>query len=228
MDQSPEQRKYKRVPYNEDILINDSLEVLCDDISEGGLFINLNRSLLPGSTVNVTFPKRDLKVEAMVQAVPETGGVGLMFTSLSPAELAIIMGIIEQAEAAHSQRQIKPTVLMVEDSKNLREIHRLELVAQGFEVMETARSDEALRILSTQRPVAVLLNRNMEKEDGFNILESLNQSGKLAGIPVVVLTSTFDSDDKAKLREAGASAVLPKLTTTPGKLVSVIKKLVKN
>ncbi len=227
MDQYAIQRKYKRTPYNEHVLINDRIEVLCNNISEGGLFVHLNRVLLPGSTVSVTFPKRDLKVEAMVQAVPETGGVGLMFPSLSPAERAIIMGIIEQAEAAHSQRQIKPTVLMVEDSKNLREIHRLELVAQGFEVMETARSDEALRILSTQRPVAVLLNRNMEKEDGFKILESLNQSGKLAGIPVVVLTSTFDSDDKAKLREAGASAVLPKLTTTPVKLVSVIKKLIK-
>lgn len=227
MDQDATPRKHKRTPYNEHVLINDSIEVLCNNISEGGLFVHLNKALLPGSTVSVTFPQNDFKVEAMVQAVPSGGGLGVRFTSLSPAELAMIRGIIEQAEAAQSQRQTKPTVLIVEDSKNVREIHRLELVAQGFEAIEAARSEEALRILDTQRPVAVLLNRNMEKEDGFKVLESLKQSGRLAGIPVVVLTSTFDSDDKAKLREAGASAVLPKLTTTPGKLVSVIKKLTK-
>ena len=227
MDQYATPRKHKRTLYNKDVLINDSIEVLCNNISEGGLFVHLNKALLPGSTVSVTFPQNDFKVEVMVQAVPSGGGMGLRFISLSPAELAMVKGIIEQAEAAHSQRQTKPTVLIVEDSKNLREIHRLELIAQGFEAIEAARSDEVLRILDTQRPVAIILNRNMEKEDGFNVLESLNQSGKLAGIPVVVLTSTFDSDDKAELREAGASAILPKLTTTPVKLVSVIKKLIK-
>ena len=183
-----EHRKYKRIPYNETLLVNNSLEVICHDISEGGLFIQLNRSLLPGSIVSITFPGKVKKFMAVVQAVPETGGLGLMFTDMDEVRKAEMRELLEMAETANSLKGTKPLVLMVEDSSSVRKMNKTLLIREGFSVLEAADGMDALRLLGTEKPNVVLLDLHMEKMDGYKVLAYLNQNEKLKDIRVSVFS----------------------------------------
>ncbi len=217
-------RKHKRVPYNEKVLINESLEAFCNDISEGGLFIRISKALLPGSIVSVTFPETGLKVSALVQKA-DAEGVGLQFTSLKPEHLEGIRAVIKHAETAQSLRKSKPTVLMVEDSENVRRLNKSRLVSEGFSVIEATDGMDALKILGTQTPDIILLDLHMEKMDGYKVMSFLKQNPNLKDIPVIVFSSKFSSEEQSKVFEAGATEFLPKMTTPPAKLVGIIKNI---
>ncbi len=226
--QAQEHRKHKRVPYNQTITVNNSLDVICHDVSGGGLFIGLNRSLLPGSIVSVTFPGRARKFMAVVQAVPETGGLGLMFTDMDETRTAELRKIIRVAETANSLKKKKHTVLMVEDSSSVRKLNKTRLISEGYRVLEAADGMDALRVLGTEQPGIVLLDLHMEKMDGYKVLAFLKQDEKLRDVPVVVFSSKFSSEERKRVYDAGAADFLPKITTSPNKLLGIIKNLLED
>lgn len=218
------QRKHKRVPYNEKVLINNSLEVQCYDISEGGLFLHLHKALLPGSTVTVTFPETGLTVMALVQKIEESG-VGLEFTNLSPVQQEGVREFVTRAETAQSLRKTKPTVLMVEDSESVRRLNKARLVTEGYSVIEAEDGIAALKILGSEKPDVILLDLHMEKMDGYKVMAFLKQNPALKDIPVIVFSSKFSAEEQSRVFEAGAAEFLPKMTTPPHKLVAIIKNI---
>lgn len=224
MDQV-DKRQFKRVPYSEKVLLNNSLPVQCHDVSDGGLFVHLTRPLLPGSTVKVTFTETGLSVTAIVQAVTESG-VGLMFTGLKPEQTEGVREIIKRAKAAQIVRKTKPSVLMVEDSESVRRMNKSNLVAEGFSVVEATDGVAALKILGSDIPDVILLDLHMDKMDGYKVMSFLKQSEKLKDIPVIVFSSKFSAEEKSRAYEAGATEFLPKMTTSPMKLVTIVKNLI--
>ena len=99
-------------------------------------------------------------------------------------------------------------VLIVDDSAFTRAIHKNILTAHNFSVMEASGGDEALSLLKTDPPNAVLLDLLMEDMDGMDVAREM-----LALKPdlVVVICST----DKQKYRrqdalDIGCRAFLPK------------------
>ena len=65
----------------------------------------------------------------------------------------------------------------------------------------------------------------MEKMDGYKVLAFMRQSEKLKNIPVVVFSSKFSAEEQDRVYEAGATEFLPKITTSPNKLLEIIKNL---
>ncbi len=226
MAEKPEdQRKHRRIPYNETVFINNSLKVLCNDISEGGVFVHLHRALLPGSMVSVTFPGCPHKFMATVQAVPEGGGVALMFTNMDETRKAAIREVIAQAEVLQEVGRSKPTILMVEDSESVRRLNKVKLVEEGFNVIEAEDGMAAMKILNTQVPTVILLDIHMEPVDGYKVLRFIKTNPRLKDIPVIVFSSRFSAEEQAKVLQAGAVEFLPKMTTPPVKLLAIIKRL---
>jgi len=218
------QRKFKRVAFNDKVLINKSLEVMCLDISEGGLYVHLHRALLPGSTVRVTFPETGLTVAAIVQKVDQSG-VGLQFTGLTPEQMEGVRDVIRRAETAQSIKKARPTVLMVEDSESVRRLNKGKLVTEGFNVIEAADGMDAIKILSMQKPDIVLLDLHMEKMDGYKVMGFMKQNPATRDIPVIVFSSKFSAEEQAKVFAAGATEFLPKMTTPPAKLAQIVKNI---
>jgi CheY-like chemotaxis protein len=210
------------VPYTGKVTINN-ISAQCNDISEGGLFVYLRRALLPGSTVKVAFPT-GLMVQAVVQVVSSTG-MGLMFTGLTPEQAAGLRAIVGRIKAALNIRESKPTVLMVEDSENVRRLARKTLEAEGFDVLEACDGMAALKMLGSEVPDVILLDLYMEKMDGYKLLSYIKQIDNLKDIPVLVFSSKYSDEEKEKVFAAGATEFLHKTKTTPSKLVSEIKGL---
>lgn len=219
-------RQTKRIPYTEKVLINDSIPVRSNDISEGGLFVHTRRSLLLGSIVKVTFPSTGLTVNAVVQH-PSPAGVGLMFTALDRKQAETISKLVRQAQENNKAHAIRKTrILLVEDC--VQGIYcRSRLLADGFYVMKASSCTQAIKILRTHQVHAVVLLLQRVGKDIYDLLDYLKRSAKNTNIPSIVLSSQFAPEEQISLYEAGAEACLPLMTTAPAKVAETIREALK-
>jgi CheY-like chemotaxis protein len=100
-----------------------------------------------------------------------------------------------------------PTVLLVEDNDDVREMMSVALELSGITVLAAANGREALDLLdASPAPCVVLLDLMMPVMDGWELRAALNAHPEYAAIPVVIV-SAMTEDTAAKL---GAAAYLPK------------------
>jgi DNA-binding NarL/FixJ family response regulator len=113
-------------------------------------------------------------------------------------------------------------VLIVEDQTLVREgLKRILSLFDDFEIAgEAADGDEALRAFDTMRPDVVLLDVQMPKRNGIEVLRARQDAG--AVVPTIVLT-TFDDDEYVlQAVRYGARGFLLK-DVTPESLTSAIR-----
>ncbi|MFB6121058.1 MAG: response regulator [Halobacteriaceae archaeon] len=87
-------------------------------------------------------------------------------------------------------------------------LNNLHVVPDGVEAMRFLRQegDHA----DKPRPDLVLLDLNMPRKDGWDVLEDLKSDPDLSRIPVIVLTSSEAEEDMVKSYELQANAYLTK------------------
>jgi CheY-like chemotaxis protein len=108
-------------------------------------------------------------------------------------------------------------VLSVEDDEATAYIIGLafQQVAPEIELRRAVDGDEALQFLqeSSQggpRPAIILMNLNLPKRTGFELLQEMKQSNLLRSIPVVIFSSSSLDSDKARCLASGARAYFTK------------------
>jgi CheY-like chemotaxis protein len=87
-------------------------------------------------------------------------------------------------------------------------LNNLHIVEDGVEAMKFLRQEGEYR--EKPRPDLVLLDLNMPKKDGWDVLEEIKESSDLTRIPVIVLTSSEAEEDIVKSYELQANAYLTK------------------
>ena len=93
--------------------------------------------------------------------------------------------------------------LVVDDSSVIRKVARRILEGMHFEITEAEDGEQALGACRRQLPDAILLDWNMPKMDGFELLSVCRM--KWPGIPVVVF-SAEQNDLAHEAVERGAFA----------------------
>jgi two-component system KDP operon response regulator KdpE len=93
------------------------------------------------------------------------------------------------------------SVLLVEDDTRLRRALRACLRPGHFSVLEVASGEEALTLVSAERPDLIILDLNLPGIDG---LETLRHLRGFTPVPVVVLTVRDDLRNKIAALDAGA------------------------
>ncbi len=99
----------------------------------------------------------------------------------------------ENLFAALERLQIKDrTVLVVDDEPDALQLYRRMLTStpQPYRVLRADNGEDALAILSTQRPDAMLLDLVMPKLDGFQLLAAKNRDPMLREIPAIIMTAS--------------------------------------
>jgi len=103
------------------------------------------------------------------------------------------------------------TVLVVEDEPDIRELIRLNLEMDGFEVVTAADGEQGLRSVRNQRPDAIILDVMMPGLDGWEVLTRLKaMDDSLAQVPVVMLTARTGDLDRIRGGIEGAVRYLTK------------------
>jgi PleD family two-component response regulator len=106
----------------------------------------------------------------------------------------------------------RPTVLVVDDDKVLREIIGTNLELGGFEVLCAPDGPTALALLDDRLPDVVLLDVVMPLMDGYATLGRIRRHAKASHVPVIVLTtgSGADTTEPVKSLDAGADDFIAK------------------
>ncbi len=96
---------------------------------------------------------------------------------------------------------------MVEDDEHIRASMRLALEDEGYEVVEAADGEEAVRSFDTDASDLVLLDLMLPGMDGFECCREIRQSSV---VPVIMVTARTDTQDVVEGLEAGADDYVTK------------------
>lgn len=101
-------------------------------------------------------------------------------------------------------------ILIVDDVKLLREIHKRYLANSYVEVLTAEDGEEALDIVRKELPDLVIMDRYMPKMDGLACCRAIKADPAIAHIPVIMATNASHKDDSDEYINCGASDILSK------------------
>ena len=106
---------------------------------------------------------------------------------------------------------VKPTVLIVDDSINVRRFLALTLERSGYRVEQAKDGQDAVDKLENGLAVsAVICDIEMPRLDGFGVLNRLRSNASLRHLPVALLTSRSGDKYRKLATSLGAAAYLTK------------------
>ncbi|MDF1592751.1 MAG: response regulator [Desulfobacterales bacterium] len=115
-------------------------------------------------------------------------------------------------------------VLTVDDSSSVRKLVEFTLKTKGFGVSSAGNGLEALELMAKERFDAVILDINMPQMNGLEFLQKIRADSTFASIPVVMLTTEGQDEDKDKAVSLGATAYIVK-PFKPTQLLSLLEKI---
>ena len=118
-------------------------------------------------------------------------------------------------------------ILLVEDSKAIRNANERVLHKAGYEVVCAEDGETALKLALEQKPDLILLDMILPRLSGPEVLEHLKKDAATADIPVVVLSSLTEKN-RQKLIEAGAEEYVEKNSLSPMPGVNILPKILEN
>ena len=86
-------------------------------------------------------------------------------------------------------------VLVVDDERQIRRALLLNLRARGYEIVEAATGEEAIRLAATEHPDLVLLDLGLPGMRGLDVITALRGWTE---VPIIVLT--VRDDERAALQ----------------------------
>ncbi len=116
-------------------------------------------------------------------------------------------------------------ILIVEDDQFLLEMYVIKLEKEGFNVLSAVDGEEGLKVAQKDIPNLILLDLNLPKMDGFQVLTELKKDENTKNIPVIVLTNYAQKDDIDKCLDLGADSYLIKAHFVPSEVIGKIKKV---
>ncbi len=104
----------------------------------------------------------------------------------------------------------KDTELMRESMAELKLANELVFVRDGVEAVEYLEACELAADTDCRLPVLILLDIKMPRMNGIEVLNRLQANKRLKLIPVVMLTSSRESEDLQKCYDLGVNAYVVK------------------
>ncbi|WP_165423778.1 response regulator [Ktedonosporobacter rubrisoli] len=101
-------------------------------------------------------------------------------------------------------------ILVVDDSPSVRRVVGNTLKQNGWEVQTARDGVEALEMISYETPAAVLLDIEMPRMDGYELIATVRAQEQYRTLPLVVLTSRAAAKHQQRAMQLGASAYVVK------------------
>jgi chemosensory pili system protein ChpA (sensor histidine kinase/response regulator) len=146
-----------------------------------------------------------------------SGAVALIY---NPVALAAVYAeparaLMRQARpaaggAADAVAPRAPLVMVVDDSLTVRRVTQRLLLREGYRVVLAKDGLEALERLAEERPRVLLSDIEMPRMDGFDLLRNVRADERLAGLPVVMISSRIAQKHRDYAAELGVDHYLGK------------------
>jgi two-component system alkaline phosphatase synthesis response regulator PhoP len=115
--------------------------------------------------------------------------------------------------------------LVIDDEAPIRLLCRVNLEAEGVEVLEAGDGATGLEIARREKPDAILLDVMMPGLDGWNVAERLLADDETKAIPIIFLTARADLRDRVRGMDAGGLDYVTK-PFNPVELASLVRGVV--
>lgn len=126
-----------------------------------------------------------------------------------------------------TQRKIMTNILVVDDEPPIRQLLRLVLTRQGYQVEIADCSAQAFRILQNNSSIdLVLLDWMLPDTSGIKLLTQLRSSEEFAELPVIMLTAKAEESNVLRGFGMGADDYITK-PFSPKELVMRVQSLLK-
>ena len=106
------------------------------------------------------------------------------------------------------------SVLVVDDSADNRDLTKILLECEGFEVHLAADATEAVVALRDWRPHLILMDIQLPGTDGLELTRQLRRDNSLNDVLIVALSAYAMPADKEKARDAGCDGYITKPINT--------------
>ena len=142
-------------------------------------------------------------------AVLADGSVALIL-DLSTLARPGIKAVLQKYATKNTNKSDRDVVLIVDDSITVRKISEKFLVANNYTVLSAKDGIDALAVLEEHTPDVILLDIEMPRMNGYDLLQHIRQDERMKNIPVIMITSRTGEKHKEKALELGANAYFGK------------------
>ena len=116
-------------------------------------------------------------------------------------------------------------VLVIDDEAPIRLLCRVNLEAEGMQVLEAADGPSGLDQARREHPDVVLLDVMMPGLDGWRVAEHLLEDERTKSIPIVFLTARAEFRDRARGLDIGGVDYVTK-PFNPVELAPLVRELI--
>jgi len=113
---------------------------------------------------------------------------------------------------------------VIDDEAPIRLLCRVNLEAEGMEVLEAADGPSGLETARNEQPDVILLDVMMPGLDGWRVAEELLDDRRTAAIPIVFLTARAELRDRARGIDLGGVDYVTK-PFNPVELAPLVREL---
>ena len=117
------------------------------------------------------------------------------------------------------------SVLVVDDSHTTRHIEQIILEAENYNVSTAVDGIDALEKMKQFKFDLVVTDVKMPRMDGFVLLHNMRHKDELKNIPVIMVSSVFESDTLDKAKNLGAQGYIVKSDFERESLTAKVKEL---
>jgi len=104
----------------------------------------------------------------------------------------------------------KGTILIVEDEPMFRRVYKDVLANDGYKVLVAEDGEGGWQMAKSEKPSLILLDLNLPKLHGLEVLGNIRADGTIKDIPVIVLTVLGQQKDIQRGLDLGANDYLVK------------------
>ena len=117
-------------------------------------------------------------------------------------------------------------ILVVDDDKTTRKMLQMILKSKGYDVVTAENGMDGLQKLGLEQINLILTDMNMPYMDGIEFTKQVKSSPEYSSIPIVMLTTEADEEEKQKAYAAGVDDYLVKPATAE-QIVDSMKRIMK-
>src|SRR5262249_268483 len=127
----------------------------------------------------------------------------------------------------HGDEFMKPKILVVDDEPDVVQLIEYNLKAAGYDVINAADGEEALKKARAGSPDLIILDLMLPEVEGLDVCKILRRDTSTSAIPIVMLTAKASETDRVLGLELGADDYVTK-PFSPRELVLRVKRLLRS